>query len=578
MKRLAVLLLLLLLLPLGSAAQLRPDLAHPLARGLVGWWRAVPGFTGGATWYDLMPAARHGTLTNMTGTASGWSATDRPGGYAQVNFDGVDDYVTVGTSTDFQFANATFTVTGWVKASNCATNTCYLVNKRHLGNGSWFLRIDTGGTLTARIDGLSGTAGARTTVTSTWADGQWRHFAAVITTDTTTIANNAVSVYTNGILDNGTFSQSDVYNPGTVPVAFGVEADNQASPLTGAMNDIRIYDRGLSASEVAALYAQSVRGDPDLLPGVPLMPGLMADLPSEAVSGATWYGVPPSMQSPGLLNLGHPLVAGLTDWWKALPGFTGGATMPNLMRLNALSLVNMAFLRTSGWGLGTSRPGGYSEMAFSGGGAADRLTSALSTAPTVTTQAISFCVWARPDIATKVIMELVSSQSGTSPYDGVRFALGDSFGDNFNTPYLQLIDTGTRIIGVRGPSDPTAGRWHHYCATYTGSGTPAGMAVYTDGQALTPTVKFSDTLLTGMTNRAWIIGTNTSPNVSYTFQGALDDIRIWSRALSAAEVLQVYQESMQGDAGLFMPPGVGAIPGAVAAAGPPSGAFFPFFR
>jgi len=578
MKRLAILLVLLVTLPMGSTAQLRPNPAHPLVRGLVGWWRAVPGLTGGTTWYDLMPAARHGTLLNMTGTADGWSATDRPGGTAQVNFDGVDDAVQVGGTTDFQFANATFTVTGWVKASNCATNTCALVGKRQLTTGSWFVRIDTGGTLTARLDGLSGT-NLRSTVTSTWADGTWRHFAAVMTSDTTTMANNAVTIYTNGVLDQGALTQTDVYNPGTVPVAFGVQADNLATaPLTGALDDIRIYDHGLSDREVAALYQQSVRGDPDLLPVPALMP-MLPDLLAAAlpVPGATTWGVPPSQQSPSILNRGHALLQGQTDWWKAMPGFTGMGNLypfPNLLTFNGLKLnlmgTGMASDRSSGWALGTARPGGYAEIAFDG--IQGSMYTENATAPTAFSQPLSVCVWARPDVSNRTLMELITSQPGASPYDGVRFALGDQLGGNFNTPYLQIIDTTTKIIGVRGPSDSTSGAWHHYCGTYDGSGTAAGITVYTDGQALTPTTSFNDAGGATMTNRLWYVGANVAG--SNYFQGAMDDIRLWTRALSAAEVRWVYLESRQGDPSLFVAPGVGGLP--VAAVAP--GQFLPFFR
>ena len=54
----------------------------------------------------------------------------------------------------------------------------------------------------------------------------------------------------------------------------------------------------------------------------------------------------------------------------------------------------------------------------------------------------------------------------------------------------------------------------------------------------------------------------------------MDDIRLWSRTLSAAEVRWVYLESRQGDPLLFVAPGVGGLP--VAAVAP--GQFLPFFR
>ena len=87
----------LLLLCLASASwALGPyallDRTHPLTRGLLGWWRAVPGLTGSLNLYDLL-GVDNGILANMgsgLGSTSGWSPTAREGGYMQLNFDGTD--------------------------------------------------------------------------------------------------------------------------------------------------------------------------------------------------------------------------------------------------------------------------------------------------------------------------------------------------------------------------------------------------------------------------------------------------------------------------------------------------------
>src|SRR5262245_836525 len=68
------------------------SLGHPLLRGALAFWKAVPGLTGGDRFFDLLPNRLHCTLTNMSyGGTSGWSATDRRGASGQLNFDGTDD-------------------------------------------------------------------------------------------------------------------------------------------------------------------------------------------------------------------------------------------------------------------------------------------------------------------------------------------------------------------------------------------------------------------------------------------------------------------------------------------------------
>lgn len=52
---------------------------HPLNRGRLLWWLAVPGIDGGRQWYDLMGLA-HGTLSG----APSWRGASRPGGYGAI--------------------------------------------------------------------------------------------------------------------------------------------------------------------------------------------------------------------------------------------------------------------------------------------------------------------------------------------------------------------------------------------------------------------------------------------------------------------------------------------------------------
>lgn len=108
----------LVLVPLLGGAQLpfTPDLTHGSLRGLVYWWRAVPGFVGSDRLYDVGPYGAHGTLVNMgfSGT-SGYSGTTRQGGYGQVNFDGVNDYVDTSRNAGVAH-NAPFTICLWASA------------------------------------------------------------------------------------------------------------------------------------------------------------------------------------------------------------------------------------------------------------------------------------------------------------------------------------------------------------------------------------------------------------------------------------------------------------------------------
>jgi Concanavalin A-like lectin/glucanases superfamily len=262
-----------------------PDVSDLLLRGLVSWWRGVPGFTGGASMYDITPTRNNGTLTNMGFTStSGWTISTRPGGTGQVSFDGVDDYVLIGDLPMYDFPDSTFSV----EVSFRATAQGYLVARRTAasGGGGWFLRLDSPGILTARIVTASNTVAANnSTVTATLTNGAWYHAIVVFTTNTISSSSNVVTIYLNGVVDQGTPTPpADVYTPcnggANCPVVFGVISDQGPGTwLTGSIDQVRIWNRPLSDGEIAALYAQWQRGDASL---VSLPPTVM---PAQTAAG-----------------------------------------------------------------------------------------------------------------------------------------------------------------------------------------------------------------------------------------------------------------------------------------------------
>lgn len=75
------------------------------------------------------------------------------------------------------------------------------------------------------------------------ADGKWHHLVA-------TYANSTISIYVDGVLrGSGVVPISTGFS--TAKIGVGVEGGNNFS---GQLDDIRIYRRALSASEVAGLF------------------------------------------------------------------------------------------------------------------------------------------------------------------------------------------------------------------------------------------------------------------------------------------------------------------------------------
>jgi len=243
------------------------NVSHPQTRGLVSMWQVLPGLDGGRLWYDLRGSWNLAIGVTPTEGATGTGGTTRPGGLGEMRFDGTNDNaVAAGSEATYAFADTTFTVTFWFRTASLASQQ-FLVAEQYqvLFPGGWVVRLETSGVVRAKsLDATDSTVASRDS-TSTLAVNTWYHVAAIFTTNTSTQAGNAVTVYINGLLDQG--SQSDGANPYAVcgcPLILGTQG-NGGSPFTGAMDDVRIYTYGLSAEEVFQVYDLSRRGNPGLL-------------------------------------------------------------------------------------------------------------------------------------------------------------------------------------------------------------------------------------------------------------------------------------------------------------------------
>ncbi len=100
---------------------------------------------------------------------------------------------------------------------------------------------------------------------------------------------------------------------------------------------------------------------------------------------------------------------------------------------------------------------------------------------------------------------------------------------------------GNNYINVQGTAAGAIrdNTWHHVAITYDGSSLASGIKLYTDGQEIATTTN-KDTLtasmLTSNHQRIGIRGDNT-----YPFNGIIDEVRIYNRALTADEIKANYE-------------------------------------
>ena len=94
--------------------------------------------------------------------------------------------------------------------------------------------------------------------------------------------------------------------------------------------------------------------------------------------------------------------------------------------------------------------------------------------------------------------------------------------------------------GVLVANAPSPRSWHQVAGAFDGS----SMTLYVDGQVAAQQTASG---VLAMTSDSLVLGNKPSGSASNMFNGVLDDVRIYGRALSAAEIAQMYNADTIGD-------------------------------
>ncbi len=209
--------------------------------------------------YDLEEGSgttAYDTSTNSnTGTTTG--AVYVPGKVGKgLDFDGFDDYIDVANESNFDFANTTFTVSGWFKADPSAAG--YLFGKMEAANlGGWGISYNTQTANKISVvlkQSASGTNAYVRDTSNDYTDTNWHFLEIVITTSTTVTATNDAQIYIDGKLDNGTETETAAYGANTANLFIGKRTSG--NPFPGLIDQVRIFNYGRTAAQVAWDYNQ----------------------------------------------------------------------------------------------------------------------------------------------------------------------------------------------------------------------------------------------------------------------------------------------------------------------------------
>jgi hypothetical protein len=209
--------------------------------GLAAWWR----FDGNA---QEEGGNFHGAFTN-----GALSVAPGQSGSACLELDGTNDYLFLGNPAGLQITGQ-ITLSAWVKP-DVVTGLRNIINKGHdtaTPNGEITLRINGGAYQCGYWAGSAGSvmvSGPATGPGSAAADvGTWHHVAGLWD-------GTAWRLYRDGVLLASVPSATGAVTVPVIGWAVGARGNGAERYFDGQIDEVRIYRRGLTASEVAALAA-----------------------------------------------------------------------------------------------------------------------------------------------------------------------------------------------------------------------------------------------------------------------------------------------------------------------------------
>src|SRR3989338_2039927 len=475
-----------------------------LNTGLVGWWT----FDGKDTVWPPAPAATtldksgNGNPAPFPNGAKATSPTIGKIGQG-LKFDGVDDIIEVTQSSSINDPLA-LTVSVWAKQSTLKTNG-YYISKADNSSGGHGWSFGSGNvansSLSFVVHGFTTTDLSSISASGVITTNSWNHY--VVTWDGSNTAAN-VRMYKNGVeVSYATQTNGGSATPQSDSarnIKFARESGTGSTFFNVNMDDVRVYNRALSPSEVTALYN---------------------------AGSAKFNKTPTDALTDGLV--GHWTFDGKDTVWTSA---TAATTLDKSGQGNTGTLTNMA--QATSPAIGKIGQG----LKFDGGGDYVEKTdvSSLDITGALTLSAWIYTHSQKTDNAG--IISKYRNQTGSTNQrayelyvqdNAVSGGIGMAISDDGTFKADGVLESGANVI--------TLNKWHHVVARFEPS---TSMRLYVDGVQVA-----SDTtsILSSVANTAaplWIGIQLRSTDPNMHFDGLIDDVSIYNRALSANEVLQLY--------------------------------------
>jgi hypothetical protein len=208
-----------------------PSQGEPYDSSLVGHWNMNEG--SGTMVHDSSGNGNNGTVVNSTWVAGKFGNA--------LSFNGASGIVNLGNSSSFS-SSQSITLSMWIKFDllakygyTLAKTASYMVYASEGGLLHWWVYTTSGNYDMASV--------------GAYADGAWH---LTVCTFDSTLSNQQMKIYIDGILSNSHNLNGTIAS--TSNNLFLGAYEGSWRPFKGALDDVRIYNRALSATEIAALY------------------------------------------------------------------------------------------------------------------------------------------------------------------------------------------------------------------------------------------------------------------------------------------------------------------------------------
>jgi hypothetical protein len=459
-----------------------------------------------------LPGLKHqvpGAIVGDSDTAAGYSAIDTnstDGGVPTI----------VPWSADLNPAGS-FTIEAWLKPtldgagnaqsplfnSNLPENVGWDFYQRSAGTG-WNFLVYNGGSAMFDITGGPYTV------------GQWCHLVAVY--------NDAVpsaTLYLNGVQVAQSTSPNGTYAPNPA-YPFGIAGywDATENPFTGSIDEVALYTNVLTSAQVLAHYQNGTnasRATPYSTLITSHKPALYLRLDEPSRNVAANLGSLGAAANATYASLTNALYGSTTTGvYFSAPNSVAGPQAPTLAGFEADNLAEYSDGATN-----------YIELLNPPG---------LNFTGQITLEA-----WIRPDSFPPAFGDIIAHGVNDTGDAEVMMRL------NSDGSYSVGSWDGANSYGVSAPApggDVGTGNWVHLVGTYDG----ANWTLYDNGVQLATAPNATGAL--AVNNANWAIGGRgrwkRATNLDRLFTGAIDEVAIYSHALSAARVAAHYSSGQYG--------------------------------